>query len=53
MGENRVVKSGYHGNMDGHRGIGKPKRMWRYEMKKILTRKGLREREGMNVTQQR
>ena len=42
-----MIKSVYRASVEGNKGRGRPQRRWRDELKELLMRKGLREREGM------
>ena len=40
MGEERLVKRVYRGNVEGNRGRGRPQRRWRVEVKDLLLGRG-------------
>ena len=53
MGEERLVKRVYQGNVKGNRGRWRPHRRWRNEVKDLLLGRGLSEREGIILVRDR
>ena len=53
IGEERLVKRVSRTNVEGNRGIGRPQRRWRDEVKELLTERGLSEREGNALARDR
>ena len=53
IGEERLVKRVYYSTLEGNRGRGRLQRRWRDEMKELLMRRGLSEREGMVLARDR
>ena len=47
IGEERLVKKVYRGNVEGNKGMG---RRWRNEVKDLLLERGLSKRRGMMIT---
>ena len=53
IGKEKMVKRGHQASVEIKRGRGRPQSRWRDEVKELLMRRGLSEREGMVLPRDR